>query len=183
MNNMSTINQTRKFALALTGLTILLPVVASAFDDHDFSEAARKKVPYAYAVGGYLPTTSSGSVSLGTDIWSAYRYPTGNFDFRTTTHGEIYTANDGDPSGTSFNVQTNGYDALYRLNAWYGGPGISLVSQSANPFTYPFSKPWSTVFTFTVGFDFTTRIFVEANWNAFGADPNRGVSLSAGYRY
>jgi len=182
-------NRTRDYCfpyhLALTAsFGLMFASVANAFDDHDFSPEARKKIPFAYSIGGYFLTVGSGlSTKVGTDFWSSYRYPVGTFDFRTTNHSQQFSLTDASGNENYVSIAAEGFDALYRLNAFYFGPGVTLVTQTANTFFFPFSHPWETVFGFTAGFDITQRIFVEVVWQAFGSDPYRGVALGAGYRF
>ena len=171
------------FASSLVAAT-LLPVTASARDDHDFSEQARKRVPFTYAVANYIPIVGRGSsASLGTDFWASCRLPVGSFDFRINSHGQSFSFTEDGGDSSLITVESTGVDVLYRMHAIYAGPGMSLVSQTANSFFFPFSKPSQAVFGLTAGYDVTKRVFVEAEWQALGEDPYRHASVSLGYRF
>lgn len=171
-------------AILTTSSFIMLLTQAIATNDHDFSPEARRKVRYAYAFGGYIPTVAGGFTgAIGTDFWSSYRYPVGTWDLRTGGHGQTFVQSDPAGSESRGSISTQEFDALYRLNAFYFGPGISFVSEETNPIFFPFSHPWETMGTFTAGFDFTTRFFVEAVYQFLGQDPYKGVSIGVGYRF
>lgn len=151
----------------------------------DFSTLARQKLPWFVSLGVYFPTfTGDGtSNSVGSEVAVGYRYAIDNADFRISARGQMFNITDGFGNQSNINVSEVAIDALYRVDALYFGPGIAFGSVTGTTDGFTVSGTDETVFTATLGYDFTTRLFVEARYQYASVDAYKGYSINLGLRF
>ena len=154
-------------------------------DPTDFSTEARQRFPFFVSIGGYFPTfTGDGtSNSVGAELAFGYRFPTDNLDFRISGRGQQFNISDNSGNQATINVSELSFDALFRFQQFYVGPGISFGSVTGTTQGFTFSGTSETVFSLTAGYDFTQRIFGEVRWQTANTDAYKGISANIGFRF
>jgi len=183
-------NLKRAFALAIIVGTLSLPAFASAsdntpivpdlnldaqrhrrerdYDPTDFGVEARQRFPFFVSLGAYFPTFSGDgtSNSTGAELAFGYRFPTDNLDFRVSVRGQEFNITDSFGNQSTIDVSEFSFDALFRLQQFYAGPGISFGSVTGTTNGFSVSGSNQTVFSLTAGYD-----------------TYKGISLNFGLRF
>ena len=154
------------------------------YTNPDFSVENRKKIPYSISVGGYFPSFDIGGISkqTGYDIGFSYSYTYDNFDLRSTSRSQYFVVSGGGNSGT-VNLATTTIDILFRSQQFYFGPGVGLASATISDNFGTFTGATILIYSATIGYDVTRRLFVEARYQTASEDLFKGYSLSVGYRF
>ncbi len=177
-------------AHAAGGLT-LVPSIPSVMQRHhsdsspDFSTEARQRFPWFVSLGLYVPsfTGDNTSNSAGAEIAVGYRYATDIADYRISVRGQEYSITDAFFNQSTIDVSEVAFDALFRFEGLYAGPGIALGSVTGTTNGFTFSGANQTVFSATLGYDISPRLFIEARYQMAGVDAYKGYSLNLGYRF
>jgi len=159
--------------------------VTSSDNAADFSVEGRQRFPWFVSLGGYFPdfTGDNTSNSVGAEIAFGYRFPTDQFDFRASVRGQEFDITDAFFNQSTIDVSEFSLDALFRVEAFYIGPGISFGSVTGTTNGFTVNGQSQTVWSVTAGYDITPRVFVEARWQTADVDAYKGYSLNVGYRF
>lgn len=151
----------------------------------DFSTQARRRFPWFVTIGVYFPTFSGDGTTnnVGGELAIGYRYATDNFDFRVSARGQAFGISDQFGNNSTINVSELSFDALFRAQQFYFGPGLSFGSVTGTTNGFTVSGQDQTVFQLTAGYDISERIFVEARWQTADVDAYKGISGNFGYRF
>ena len=171
-------------------ISLAVPGISSLIQKHydqsqDYSIEARQKLPWFASLGVYLPgfTGDNTANSAGAEIAFGYRFCTDYADFRVSARGQMYSITDAYYNQSDINVSELAFDALFRAEGLYAGPGIAFGSVTGTTNGFTFSGQNQTVFTATVGYDINPRIFVEVRYQTADVDAYKGYSLNFGYRF
>ena len=154
-------------------------------DATDFSVVARQQYPFFVSLGAYFPTfTGDGTDNkVGAEVAVGYRFPIEGADFRVSVRGQAFDITDSFGQQSTINVSELSFDAFFRAQQFYFGPGISFGSVTGTTNGFTFDGQDQTVFSLTAGFDFSPRMFAEARWQTADVDAYKGVSINFGYRF
>ena len=169
----------------------MVPTIPSLIQRHhddakpDFSTAARQRLPWFVSVGVYFPTFTGDGTSnnVGSDVAVGYRYALDNADIRVSLRGQTFDISDNFGDQATINASEVAFDALYRVDALYFGPGIAFGSVTGTSGGFTISGADATLFTATLGYDFTSRFFVEARYQYASVDLYKGYSINLGLRF
>ena len=169
----------------------MVPSIPSLIQRHhddskpDFSAAARQRLPWFVSVGVYFPTFTGDGTSnnVGSDVAVGYRYALDNADIRVSLRGQEYNISDNFGDQATIDATEVAFDALYRVEGLYFGPGIAFGSVTGTSGGFTISGSDATLFTATLGYDFTSRFFVEARYQYANIDAYKGYSINFGLRF
>jgi len=169
----------------------MVPSIPSLIQRHhddakpDFSTTARQRLPWFASIGVYFPTFTGDGTSnnVGSDVAVGYRYALDNADIRVSLRGQEYNISDNFGNQATIDATEVAFDALYRVDALYFGPGIAFGSVTGTSGGFTISGSDATLFTATLGYDFTSRFFVEARYQYANVDAYKGYSINFGLRF
>ena len=155
------------------------------YDPSDYGTEARQRFPFFVSIGAYFPTFTGDGTSNnpGAELAFGYRFATDNFDFRISGRGQEYNITDSFGNQSTIDVSMLSFDALFRAQQFYGGPGISFGSVTGTTQGFTFSGQNETVFSLTAGYDISQRVFVEARWQTADVDAYKGWSINVGLHF
>lgn len=164
-------------------------------DDSPWSASARNRVPWFFSIGPYFSDKSVGFVDsagnafsesgqVGVEVALGVRYAFEMGEVRLVTRGSVNNWNISNGGG-SFTVSTSDVelDALFRAQGFYIGPGLDILTATASSGGFTATSNTVAAVSGTIGYDFTSRLFVEAHWHESGTPALSGGSLSVGYRF
>ncbi len=162
-------------------------------NDDQFRPTDRHRFPWFMSASFYSPnaTQQDTGYHIGGEVAVGYVFPSNYVDLRLSLRSQLVSTTDqaGDEADSYSGIAS--MDAFARVKQFYFGPGIGFGTMStmlSGPRAYPFDEtglggPSGTVYSFTLGWDLSSRCFIEARAQTSNVDLYDGFMLGFGIRF